>query len=196
MGAKVAVLDTGVDIDHPDLAGRLAATTSFIAGEGVADGHGHGTHVLGMVGGPIQPVGGVRYGVAPDAELLAAKVINDAGILAGIEWAIEQNCHVASMWLGAAAGPSINALNTEACPQADGLIRAPPILPSPALWGHQTHDKSFWSLSLAHNSHAAPCIPPCERAAGTTRVDCRCDATHPGSLDPYGADALSCVARS
>lgn len=113
VGAKVAVLDTGVDIDHPDLAGRLAATTSFIAGEGVADGNGHGTDVLGMVGGPIQPVGGVRYGVAPDAELLAAKVINDAGtgtgddagILAGIEWAIEQNCHVASMWLGAAAGP-------------------------------------------------------------------------------------------
>lgn len=107
VGARVAVLDTGVDSDHPDLAGRVAATASFVAGEGVEDGNGHGTHVLGTVGGPAGPAGGVRYGVAPAAELLAGKVVgdagtgDDAGILAGIQWAIEQHCHVVSMSLGA-----------------------------------------------------------------------------------------------
>lgn len=44
-GVKVAVLDTGIDANHPDFAGKIVASQSFVAGQEVADGHGHGTHV-------------------------------------------------------------------------------------------------------------------------------------------------------
>lgn len=111
-GSRVAVLDTGVDLTHPDLAGRIAGTASFIDGETVDDGNGHGTHCIGTVAGSIAPVSGPRYGVAPAAEILAVKVLSDAGsgadggILAGIEWAISQRAQVISMSLGSNVSPS------------------------------------------------------------------------------------------
>lgn len=46
-GVRVAVLDTGFDVRHPDFAGRTVVTSSFVDGEDVADGHGHGTHCIG-----------------------------------------------------------------------------------------------------------------------------------------------------
>lgn len=52
---KIAVLDSGVDTDHPDLAGRIEATVSFVPGETVEDGHGHGTHCIGTAAGPANP---------------------------------------------------------------------------------------------------------------------------------------------
>ena len=110
-GARIAVLDTGVDASHPDLAGAIAATESFIDGETVDDGHGHGTHVAGTVAGRLNPVSVPRFGVAPEAELYIAKVLSnsgsgsDAGILAGIQWAILNDCHVVSMSLGARVAP-------------------------------------------------------------------------------------------
>lgn len=111
-GSRVAVLDTGVDTDHPDLVGRVAGTASFIDGESVEDGNGHGTHCIGTVAGSIAPASGPRYGVAPSAEILAAKVLSDAGsgadggILAGIQWAIGQRCQIVSMSLGSPVSPS------------------------------------------------------------------------------------------
>src|SRR5262245_56297768 len=68
-GVKVAVLDTGLDLGHPDFAGRFAAgpnKRSFVPGGSVQDGNGHGTHCAGIVGGPAQAASGIRYGVAPD----------------------------------------------------------------------------------------------------------------------------------
>ena len=106
-GARVAVLDTGVDRSHPDLAPALAATRSFIAGEAVDDGNGHGTHCCGTVAGRRAPTSVPRFGVAPDAQLFVGKVLSnagqggDAGILAGIQWAMQNNCHIVSMSLGA-----------------------------------------------------------------------------------------------
>lgn len=106
-GARVAVLDTGVDMSHPDVAPAIAATRSFIAGESVDDGNGHGTHCCGTVAGRRTPTSVPRFGVAPDAELFVGKVLSnagsggDAGILAGIQWAMANGCHVVSMSLGA-----------------------------------------------------------------------------------------------
>jgi subtilisin family serine protease len=74
----------------------------------VQDGHGHGTHCIGTACGPKQPQVLPRYGVAFNAAIFAGKVLSnqgsgsDAGILAGIEWAVTNRCAVVSMSLGAA----------------------------------------------------------------------------------------------
>ncbi len=106
-GIKVAVLDTGFDVEHPDFAGRSVTTQSFVAGESVQDGHGHGTHCIGTSCGSKAPATGPRYGVAYGASIFAGKVLgdggsgSDGGIIAGINWAVENGCHVISMSLGA-----------------------------------------------------------------------------------------------
>jgi subtilisin family serine protease len=70
--------------------------------------HGHGTHCIGIACGPLHPTGAPRYGVAHDAEIYAGKVLGDDGfgtdrsIIAGMDWAIEQGCHIISLSLGAA----------------------------------------------------------------------------------------------
>lgn len=74
-GLTVAVLDTGVDSDHPDLAGRVADEVNFTAAPSAEDGHGHGTHVAATVAGSGAASGGARTGVAPGAELLSGKVL-------------------------------------------------------------------------------------------------------------------------
>jgi subtilisin len=110
-GVRVAVLDTGLDLKHPDFAGRTITTRSFVQGEDVQDGHGHGTHCVGTSCGPRQPSTKPGYGVAHQAEIYAGKVLSnggsgaDGGILAGIAWAISSGCRVISMSLGAATRP-------------------------------------------------------------------------------------------
>lgn len=106
-GVKVAVLDTGFDSTHPDFAGRSITTRSFIQGESPQDANGHGTHCIGTSCGPKAPSTGPRYGVAYEAEIFAGKVLSnagsgsDAGILAGIDWALTNGCAIVSMSLGA-----------------------------------------------------------------------------------------------
>lgn len=107
-GIKVAILDTGLDMKHPDFAGRSITSKSFINGIATAqDGHGHGTHCTGTACGNRQPSTGRRYGVAYGADIFIGKVLSDQGsggdigILAGIEWAIVNNCQIISMSLGA-----------------------------------------------------------------------------------------------
>uniref|UniRef100_UPI0031E3BFE7 S8 family serine peptidase n=1 Tax=Saccharothrix mutabilis TaxID=33921 RepID=UPI0031E3BFE7 len=106
-GVKVAVVDTGVDAEHPDLVGRVAAAADFTAdGDGV-DRHGHGTHVASTVAGTGAASGGKYRGVAPGATLLSAKVFDSSGagdesqVMAGIEWAVEQGADVVNLSLGA-----------------------------------------------------------------------------------------------
>jgi subtilisin family serine protease len=108
---KIAVLDTGVDTDHPDLVGKIEDTASFVLGETVEDGHGHGTHCIGTAAGPASPQQGPRYAVATEARVLAGKVLSNAGsgtdgqILAGMAWAIARGARVISMSLGAPVEP-------------------------------------------------------------------------------------------
>ncbi|HVK26001.1 MAG TPA: S8 family serine peptidase [Actinokineospora sp.] len=110
-GIRLCVLDTGFDVDHPDFAGRAVTTNSFVQGETVQDGHGHGTHCIGTSCGPREPSTGPGYGVAYKAEIYAGKVLSnrgsgsDGGILSGIAWAITNGCPVVSMSLGAATRP-------------------------------------------------------------------------------------------
>lgn len=110
-GVRVAVLDTGLDVDHPDLAGRAAEAVSFVRGEDADDVLGHGTHCAGTLCGPREPQGPTRYGVAPDVELYVGKVLGDDGrgregdVLGGIDWAVERGCRIVSMSLGSRAVP-------------------------------------------------------------------------------------------
>ncbi|MFJ3140420.1 S8 family serine peptidase [Streptomyces sp. NPDC086843] len=106
-GVDVAVLDTGIDAEHPDFAGRIAAAESFVPDQGVTDRHGHGTHVASTVAGTGAASGGVEKGVAPGAALHIGKVLDNDGsgqnswILAGMEWAArDQHAKVVSMSLG------------------------------------------------------------------------------------------------
>ncbi len=111
-GIRVAVLDTGMDVGHPDFAGRKITTQSFIANETIDDVHGHGTHCIGTSCGSVKPKKLPRYGIAYDAEIFAGKVLSnrgfgsDGGILAGIDWALTNGCAVISMSLSAPVGPS------------------------------------------------------------------------------------------
>ncbi|MGW1818230.1 S8 family serine peptidase [Streptomyces sp. NPDC002125] len=105
-GTKVAVLDTGVDAGHPDLKGRIAAAKNFTDSDTTDDRQGHGTHTISTVGGTGAASDGKKEGVAPGAELLAGKVLNDYGsgaeswIIAGMQWAVDQKADVVSMSLG------------------------------------------------------------------------------------------------
>ncbi|MFI8484972.1 S8 family serine peptidase [Streptomyces rubrogriseus] len=123
-GVTVAVLDSGVDAGHPDLAGRIAQSRSFIPGEEVADRHGHGTHVTSTVGGSGAASDGKEKGVAPGATLAVGKVLDDEGfgseseIIAGMEWAARDvDADVVSMSLGSTepsdgTDPMAEAVNT------------------------------------------------------------------------------------
>jgi subtilisin len=107
-GIRVAVLDTGVDRNHPDLVGRIVAAKDFTGSpNGSADVQGHGTHCIGIVAANDNETGTV--GVAPECEILAGKVLGDNGsglstwIAAGIDWSVESKADVISMSLGSSA---------------------------------------------------------------------------------------------
>ncbi|MFE7609666.1 S8 family serine peptidase [Streptomyces celluloflavus] len=106
-GVNVAVLDSGADTGHPDFAGQIASSQSFVPGEDVTDRHGHGTHTASTVAGTGAASGGKEKGVAPGARLLVGKVLGDDGfgdeswIIAGMEWAARtEHAKVISMSLG------------------------------------------------------------------------------------------------
>lgn len=97
---KVAVIDTGVNMKHPDLA--IAGGATFVENTTTYnDDNGHGTHVAGIIGAKDNDKGVV--GVAPDADLYAIKVLASDGegkqtdVIAGIEWAIEHDIDIINL---------------------------------------------------------------------------------------------------
>jgi subtilisin len=106
LGIRVAVLDTGMDLGHPDFQGRQMSARSFV-GQPVQDLHSHGTHCIGTAAGPLAPPGTTpRYGIAYRSHIFVGKVLSNAGsgstasVLAGMNWAIANGCQVISMSLG------------------------------------------------------------------------------------------------
>ncbi|MEW5721312.1 MAG: S8 family peptidase, partial [Chloroflexota bacterium] len=102
---KVAIVDTGIDPNHPDFANRIAEMKDF-TGQGPADNHGHGTHVAGIVGGTGAGSSNKYRGVAPECLFYAAKVLRGDGsgstsdVMAGVEWAVQQGAQVVNLSLG------------------------------------------------------------------------------------------------
>jgi subtilisin family serine protease len=78
-GSTVAVLDTGYDGTHPDLAGIVERSANFTTDASTTDGNGHGTHVASTIAGSGAGSAGLHGGVAPGARLLVGKVLADGG---------------------------------------------------------------------------------------------------------------------
>ncbi|MBA2944641.1 S8 family peptidase [Streptomyces himalayensis] len=110
-GVTVYVIDTGIRTTHKDFGGRATSGWDFVEDDAVAqDGNGHGTHVAGTVAG-------TTYGVAKKANVVAVRVLDDAGggtlaqVIAGIDW-VTKNARkpaVANMSLGGPASPQLDA---------------------------------------------------------------------------------------
>lgn len=112
-GADVAIIDTGIDSDHPDLVDNLGAGKAFVKARGPYaedwdDDNDHGTHCAGIADA-VDNSQGVR-GVATEATLHAVKVLDKRGsgsysdIAAGVEYVADQGWHVGSMSLGGSSG--------------------------------------------------------------------------------------------
>ncbi|MEV1024378.1 S8 family peptidase [Streptomyces sp. NPDC050264] len=118
-GVKIAVLDTGVDATHPDLKDQVVEAKNFSAAADATDHFGHGTHVASIAAGTGAKSGGKFKGVAPGAELISGKVLDDSGfgddsgILAGMEWAAAQGADVVNLSLGGGDSPEIDPLEAE-----------------------------------------------------------------------------------
>lgn len=113
-GVKVAVLDTGIDATHPDLAGQIAESQNFTGTASTDDVVGHGTHVASTIAGTGAASGGRYRGVAPGAKLVIGKVCgtefcDDSAILAGMAWAA-QRASVVNLSLGGMDSEGIDPL--------------------------------------------------------------------------------------
>ena len=112
-GIRIGIVDTGIDLNHEDLAGKVVAHTSCVGSAGdpagctgsAQDDQGHGTHVAGIAAGLTGNGVGVS-GVAPDAQLVVAKALSatgagsDADIVAGIKWVVDHGAKVVNLSLG------------------------------------------------------------------------------------------------
>jgi subtilisin family serine protease len=112
-GVRIGIVDTGVDLLHEDLAGKVVAHTSCVGSQGdparcsgtAQDDQGHGTHVSGIAAAWKDNGRGIA-GVAPDAELVVAKVLGADGsgttedINAGIRWVVDHGAQVVNLSLG------------------------------------------------------------------------------------------------
>ncbi|MFX4290831.1 S8 family serine peptidase [Streptomyces bohaiensis] len=121
-GTSIAVLDTGIAADHGDFEDKVKLAENFTDAADTDDVDGHGTHVASIAAGTGARSDGTYRGVAPGADLLNGKVLNDDGsgmeswIIEGMEWAADSGADVINMSLGAPAslGPD---------PMADAVDR-------------------------------------------------------------------------
>jgi hypothetical protein len=110
-GVKVCIIDSGIDYTHPDLDDVYAGGYDYVDNDNdPLDGNGHGTHCAGIVAAEDNEEGVI--GVAPYASIYSVRSLDDAGsgslsdVVAGIDWAINNNMDVLSMSLGASSGDS------------------------------------------------------------------------------------------
>ena len=130
-GVRIGIVDTGVDIGHEDLAGKVVASTSCLGAAGDParcsgrgqDDNGHGTHVAGIAAA-VRGNGLGIAGIAPDADLVVAKVVTASGaaavpdVVAGIEWVVDHGARVVNLSLDS---PAMTFAGVQADAIAEGL---------------------------------------------------------------------------
>ena len=101
----VSVIDTGVDLDHPEFSGRIVPGYDFVDGDSVPeDGNSHGTHVAGTIAAANNFLG--MTGAAPDAKIMPIRVLDDQGngslsdVISGIRWSVDNGADVINLSLG------------------------------------------------------------------------------------------------
>nr|ADL09141.1 thermitase precursor [Laceyella sacchari] len=111
-GVKIAIVDTGVQSNHPDLAGKVVGGWDFVDNDSTPqDGNGHGTHCAGIAAAVTNNSTGIA-GTAPKASILAVRVLNNSGsgtwtaVANGITYAADQGAKVISLSLGGTVGNS------------------------------------------------------------------------------------------
>ncbi|HWP31347.1 MAG TPA: S8 family peptidase [Fimbriimonadales bacterium] len=117
---RIAICDTGIDKDHPDLASKIVLGKNFTSGDANAwdDGFGHGSHTAGIAAAITNNGIGVA-GVGFNCSLMAAKVLDNGGsgtwawVASGITWATDNGADAINLSLGASSGSStlLNAVN-------------------------------------------------------------------------------------
>jgi subtilisin family serine protease len=204
-GVRVAVLDTGVDAEHPVLEGRVKEFSLIdpigqrIAATPYFDGANHGTHVCGTIAGQVTE-DGVQIGIAPACELLVSAILVGATTLhtyiEGVSWALEHGADIINMSFG----------TTYYEPRFDLLvqwIREVDVLPVVAIGNEQfgnsrTPGSSRYSLSVG--AIGKPWQKPAEVAHFSSGVS----FTFPGNPTQYitkpdvvapGVEVYSCVPR-
>lgn len=132
-GINVAVLDTGIDSNHPDLEGKVVGGYDCMEGVSYKDGHGHGTHVAGIISALDNDIGVV--GVAPQSRLYAVKVLNQYGygsydtVICGLDYVATNGIRnggpisVANMSLGGFGASDDNCGNTNDDPLHQAICR-------------------------------------------------------------------------
>ena len=125
----VAVIDSGVDTGHPELAGKVIGAKSFVGGTARQDSLGHGTFVAGLIASGVDNGIGIA-GLAPSAELLVAKVVTRSRAIPveaeakAIHWAVEHGARVINMSLGGARDPLDPSRDTYSRLEADAVAYA------------------------------------------------------------------------
>lgn len=189
-GIKIAVIDTGIDPNHPDLKDKIVAMKSFVKkkyGYGIdeedpSDGNTnvwHGTRVAGIAAGMGKRDPDLGTGVAPGALIIAAKVFPSgeettatlAGIIAAVEWCVEQGADVINLSLGGGASysdPLVLAVNEVIKMGVTVVIAA----------GNEG------DVGLASMSIASPGVSPYAITVGAASVDGKSVKTLYSSIGP------------
>ena len=125
----VAVIDSGVDAGHPDLAGKILDAKSFVGGSARVDTFGHGTFVAGLIGAGVDNGIGIA-GLAPSSQLLVAKVVTKSRSIPveaearAIRWAVDNGARVINMSLGGIRDPLDPGRDTYSRLEADAVAYA------------------------------------------------------------------------
>lgn len=163
-GIRVGVVDTGIDFNHPDLKPNYVGGVSFVPGAPTSmDDNSHGTHCAGTIAAAINGAGVV--GVAPQASLYAAKVLDKNGsgqfswVIAGIDWCIQHKMHIVSMSLGGGSAPSaLQAICNTAWAKGLLLVAAagnagPPVPPATSSVGFPAKYMNVIAVSAIDSSN-------------------------------------------
>ena len=117
VGPRIAVIDSGIDGTHPDLASRIAGARSFVGGSALTDQQGHGTFIAGLIAAQTNNAVGVA-GIAFPSQLLVAKVVRANRQVSleaeadAIRWAVDNGARVINLSLGGVRDPRDSGRDT------------------------------------------------------------------------------------